>query len=435
MAEAAIPAIVDALPGKGEAVRWSVTQRIGVRFVCSYFSLYCLPGPFTSIPGLQFLEMPLVAMWHAVCPSVAIRVFHLSGQATTYFPTGSGDTTLEYIRNLLVVLIAFLATAIWSMLDRRRANYRALQAWLRLLVRYTLAFTLFGYGFAKVFPLQFQPASFSRLVEQYGQFSPMGVLWSFMGASIPYIIFAGAAEVTGGLLLLLRRTATLGALVSCAVLGNVVALNFCYDVPVKLYSSNLLAMAVFLAAGDVKRLVNVLVLNRPAPPADLSAPRFERRWMRIAVMVFWIAFAGYQLVLQIRSGWLRYEQTYVYAPRPLFGGAYEVESFRADGRDVPPLITEGTRWRRVEFGPQFVTVQMANDSRRGYRANYAPNTNTVTLNERDTLTWSHADSTHVMLEGNLDGSTVSIGMRHVDLSQFPLRSRGFHWINEFPFNR
>lgn len=256
-----------------------------------------------------------------------------------------------------------------------------------------------------------------------------------MGASIPYIIFAGAAEVTGGLLLLLRRTATLGALVSCAVLGNVVALNFCYDVPVKLYSSNLLAMAVFLAAGDVKRLVNVLVLNRPAPPADLSAPRFERRWMRIAVMVFWIAFAGYQLVLQIRSGWLRYEQTYVYAPRPLFGGAYEVESFRADGRDVPPLITEGTRWRRVEFGPQFVTVQMANDSRRGYRANYAPNTNTVTLNERDTLTWSHADSTHVMLEGNLDGSTVSIGMRHVDLSQFPLRSRGFHWINEFPFNR
>jgi hypothetical protein len=45
------------------------------------------------------------------------------------------------------------------------------------------------------------------------------------------------------------------------------------------------------------------------------------------------------------------------------------------------------------------------------------------------------DSTHVMLEANLDGSTVSIGMCHVDLSQFPLRSRGFHWISEFPFNR
>jgi hypothetical protein len=51
MADVAIPAIVDALPGTGEAVRWSASQRIGFRFVCSYFSLYCLPGPFTSIPG------------------------------------------------------------------------------------------------------------------------------------------------------------------------------------------------------------------------------------------------------------------------------------------------------------------------------------------------------------------------------------------------
>jgi hypothetical protein len=235
-------------------------------------------------------------------------------------------------------------------LDRRSADYRALHGWLRLLVRYTLAFNLFAYEFAKVFPLQFQPANFSRLVEQYGQFSPMGVLWSFMGAAIPYIIFAGAAEVTGGLRLLLRRTATLGALVTCAVMGNVVALNFCYDVPVKLYSSNLLRWRCSWRPAMPSGCANVLVLNRPAPPADLGAPRFEGRWMRIAVTVLWIAFAGYQLVLQIRSGWLRYQQTYAHPPRPLLGGAYEVESFRADGRDVPPLITEGTKWRRVEFG-------------------------------------------------------------------------------------
>jgi hypothetical protein len=220
--------------------------------------------------------MPFVAMWHAVWPRVATRVFHWSGHSTTNFPTGSGDTTLDYIRNLLlVVLIAFLATAVWSVLDRRRADYRALHAWLRLLVRYTLAFTLFGYKFDKVFPLQFQPANFSRPVEQYGQFSHMGVLWSFMGASIPYIIFAGAAEVTGGLRLLLRRTATLGALVTCAVMGNVVAFNFCYDVPLKLYSSNLLAMAVSWRPAMPSGCANVLVLNRPAPPADLGAPRFE----------------------------------------------------------------------------------------------------------------------------------------------------------------
>ncbi len=126
-------------------------------------------------------------------------------------------------------------------------------AWLRLLVRYTLAFTLFGYGFAKIFPLQFPPPRLFRLIQPYGDFSPMGVLWNFMGASVPYQIFSGAAEALGGFLLLFRPTTTLGALVSFAVMANVVALNFCYDVPVKLYSCNLLLMAVFLAAGDAPR--------------------------------------------------------------------------------------------------------------------------------------------------------------------------------------
>jgi hypothetical protein len=49
------------------------------------------------------------------------------------------------------------------------------------------------------------------------------------------------------------------------VLANIVALTFCYDVPVKLYSSHLLLMAVFLVAPDLRRLLN-LVWNRPTAP-------------------------------------------------------------------------------------------------------------------------------------------------------------------------
>jgi len=49
----------------------------------------------------------------------------------------------------------------------------------------------------------------------------------------------------GGMLLLFRRTVTLGAIASAAALLNIVLLNFCYDVPVKLYSAHLLLMALF----------------------------------------------------------------------------------------------------------------------------------------------------------------------------------------------
>jgi hypothetical protein len=36
----------------------------------------------------------------------------LSGQPTTYFPTGSGDTTLAYIENVAYVVLALIGTLV-----------------------------------------------------------------------------------------------------------------------------------------------------------------------------------------------------------------------------------------------------------------------------------------------------------------------------------
>ena len=49
---------------------------------------------------------------------------------------------------------------------------------------------------------------------------------AFIGASASYSLFAGLSEFAGGVLLLFRRTALLGAMVSSSVLLNVVVLNF-----------------------------------------------------------------------------------------------------------------------------------------------------------------------------------------------------------------
>ena len=140
-----------------------------------------------------------------------------------------------------------------------------------MLVRFVLGATMLSYGWAKVFPNQMPAPGPDRLLNPIGETSPMGLLWTFMGASSAYQIFAGVGEVVGGTLLFWRRTALLGALVLVVVLANVVALNFCYDVPVKLYSSHLLAMALFIVAPHVPRLLDVLVLNRPAPACEGAA--------------------------------------------------------------------------------------------------------------------------------------------------------------------
>jgi len=418
--------------------RWPLPKRVLFRFWFTYIVFYSLPengkvSVLSWVPGADWVMTPYTKFWHAICPWIAIHIFHLSGQRTTYFPTGSGDTTLGYIENLAFLVVAALAGLVWSVFDRRRLEYRWLNGWLRMLIRYTLAFTLFAYGFAKVFPLQFQPPRLFKLVQPYGEFSPMGVLWNFMGASLPYTMLAGAAEVLGGLLLLFRRTTTLGALVSFGALANVVALNFCYDVPVKLYSSNLLIMAAYLAAGDARRLANVFLLNLPAEPAEPEPPRFENKRFRIAAMALWTVLVGYVLFTNIRGGWTGYKETYLHPTRPPLYGLYRAESFTRTGGT--PLTADAAPWQKVEFQSQFVSVRLADDTVSRFGVNYSPQQSTLTLNKSDTLQWSRPDDSRVILKGTLNGGAVTIELRQIDTSKYLLLNRGFHWINELPFNR
>jgi hypothetical protein len=416
---------------------WSLAQKILFRFAFCYLVLYCAPNFLSFVRWVGRLVPPYLSLWHGITQWTARTVFHLSGRAATYVLTGSGDTTLDYIQVLWYFALALAATMLWSILDRKRRDYRRLDTWLRLLVRYTLSFILFGYGFAKIFPLQFQPTQLARFNQPYGDFSPMGVLWSFMGASMPYTVFAGICEAVPATLLLFRRTATLGALAAAGVLLNVFMLNMCYDVPVKLYSFHLLLMAVFLAAPEFRRFANVFVLNRTAEPSSAPRIRFERRWARIAAAVFQFLFVGYFLFGQISGGWKQYQETYVHPNRPPLYGLYRVESFLTNGKETGASQNPAWRWLSAEF-PAALTVQYLEGLPRYYAVQYDTAARRVTLTVRRTkypLAWSWPDPDHLLLEGKLENDMLSVRLRKIDPSHFLLASRGFHWINEFPFNR
>src|SRR4026208_2091617 len=97
-----------------------------------------------------------------------------------------------------------------------------------------------AYGMIKAIPLQMPAPGLTRLLEPFGNFSPMGVLWYSVGASRPYEIFAGCAELAAGILICIPRTATLGALICLADAIQIFTLNMSYDVPVKLFSFHLI---------------------------------------------------------------------------------------------------------------------------------------------------------------------------------------------------
>jgi uncharacterized membrane protein YphA (DoxX/SURF4 family) len=236
---------------------WPTAGRIGFRFLFVYLALFTFPGPFGYLPFEPFRSASTWIFQTTLALSrwTQIHLFGLDSPAPHAF-TGSADTLYRYATYLNYVLIALLATVIWTLVDRRRPNYSRLDQWLRAWVRFDLATIILGYGFAKVIPTQFGAPSLQAYAQPLGEFSPMGLLWAFMGSSTAYGLFSGLVEVVGGLCLLFRRTATLGALLLIGVMTNVTMLNFAYDVPVKIFSINLLLMAAYIAAPDARRLLD-----------------------------------------------------------------------------------------------------------------------------------------------------------------------------------
>lgn len=45
------------------------------------------------------------------------------------------------------------------------------------------------------------------------------------------------------------------------------------------------------------------------------------------------------------------------------------------------------------------------------------------------------DDRHIRLSGDAGDQRISATLRRIDRDDFLLVNRGFHWINEFPFNR
>ena len=422
------------------AAPWTPAQRVTFRFVCAYLLLYNLPFPLGSIPYVNVAARWYDRLWHAVVPWIGAHVLNLA-HPITVLPNGSGDTTFNYVQDLTRLVLAVLATMVWTATDRRRAEYRTLHHWLRVYVRYVLAFTMLSYGAFKVIKSQFPGPGLERLLEPYGEFSPMGLLWTFMGYSTAYNVFTGLGEMIGGALLFFRRTTTLGSLLLITVLANVVILNFGYDVPVKLYSSTLLLMAIFLIVPDARRLWAVLVANRAAAPANIGMPNIGKR-LDIGRRVLKVGLIGLGVYAPLK---MSYDGHHLYgdaAPKPPLFGIYDVESFAKNGVTLPPLLTDTTRWRRVVVGrPGALSVKLMNDSTRRYLAKVDTAARQVTL-------WTRTDSTirfpftferrgqdGLVLNGVMMGDSLQLRLRRVDHTKFVLMSRGYRWINENPFNR
>lgn len=415
------------------AMRWSPPTRIAFRFFFCFFLLYFPLPLLMAVPRFFQWSWPI---WKAIVPRVGRSVF---GVAAKWEPSGSGDTTWNWVQLFVMVAVSILVTLVWSIADYKRAAYPRLHVALRVYVRFALAIAMITYGVMKVIPTQFAPPHLDRLMQRVGDMSPMGLLWVFMGSSAAYTIFAGLGEIIGGLLLTMRRTALLGALVTAAVMTNVVVMNFSYDVPVKIYSSVLLLAALFIAAPDAKRLLDLFVLNRAVGPRVLQ-PTLRPPWLHHGLRVLRTALVILFVVQSFQRTLFTRRMYRLPDDRAPLHGIWNVDELTVDGVARPPLLTDGTRWQRVVFtGRRGMTIQLVNDTRERYSVMH--DLSGFILKKREDPLWQgsffskRSDPRTLLVEGHMDGRKITATLHKLPEPKFLLTSRGFHWINEQPFNR
>ena len=405
-------------------IHWNTTRKFLLRFVLVFFGLQILPV-------LSFIG-------DDIYPIISKTIFSID--KISLEPTGSGDMYYNYMELFLCFVLAIIASLVWSLFNKKEKGYDTLLHYFLVFCRYYLAYSLIGYGYAKIFYGQFGAPGLERLLQPYGDSSPMGIAWTFIGASKPYTMFSGFAELIGGVLLLFRTTAVLGALIGFVVMFNVMVMNFCYDIPVKLYSTQLVVLSFIIMYCMGHNLKLVLIHNKPTESV-IFKPLFQKKWLKISRVIFKISVLFYLLGF---DGYEQYQSIAEYGPdapkAPLYGIYKPVQLIK--NNDTLKLYSDSSEWKNlvIEYSG-YAMVKQLND--RKIRLKFEVDTikkSIITYEDRDTLnkfnlTYKLLNDTTLQLNGVYKKDTINYVLGKVNLKSFRLINRGFHWVNEYPYNR
>jgi uncharacterized membrane protein YphA (DoxX/SURF4 family) len=399
---------------------------LAYRFVVVYLSVFSVASQILS--GLilfpQFSFPPLGTVWpmHDLTTWLGTRVFHVS---TLEYRGVSADTPFHWVQLAWIVALSAIAAAVWTAVARRRTSVEGSgtsEYWVRLFFRFALAAQMFYFGMAKVIPTQFPPPPLVTLLKPVGDLTPDDLLWTFMGASVSYQMFTGWAELVAGVLLVVPRTATIGAVIAAADMLQVFVLNMSYDVGLKQTSFHLFAISVFLLWPDLTRIGHALV----------DRPRESRRSLFIQ-----LAFGVYLLGMFTRLAVLSWYNPGGpgHAKSPLYG-IWDVEKMAVDREVRPPMFNDyDRRWRRVIFDtPELMIVERLDDSFLHYGASIDSERHTIALRKIQSRLWQASFSydrrgdDELTIDGEIDGHAVHVELQRIGMDVFRLTNGSFRWV-------
>jgi hypothetical protein len=234
------------------------------------------------------------------------------------------DFSSDSVRGvLLYAWLLILSVPLTFLLKKKGPEFsKKLNQIAAIISTYYLAWVLMKYGFDKFFKAQFYSPEPNILYSRVGDLDKDILFWTSMGSSYSYSVITGLFEIIPAFLLLFTKTRNLGILLAIGVLINVLALNIGFDISVKFFVCFLLLISGYLAYPFASNLWNFLS-NQPIQNTPLPKPILEnlavKRWTKTVVL---IGICFEVLFPFLKTGNFNDDT----APRPLYHGAYQVES-------------------------------------------------------------------------------------------------------------
>jgi hypothetical protein len=174
----------------------------------------------------------------------------------------------------------------------------------------------------------------------------------------------------------------------------------------------------------------------------MHRPKYKKRWHFITV------YTGKYLVITalmlfLLSTLIAQRKTYGSdAPKPFMYGIYNVENMSFKGKTLAPLTTDSTRWKQMIISYDgYAQVKTMNDSTFNFTTVFNAKKKELVLNSQDKeaaqyiLTYNVIGKDKLLISGLKGKDSISVSFKRKGPKDFRLINRGFHWINEYPYNR
>lgn len=417
-----------------ENQKYNFKRKLFWRFIFLYIILYIFPYGFEYINELNPED---ISFWKGI--TIWFGQTFLGWEFYINNLQNGFDSKYDYSRFLLIVCISTIGSVIWLFIDSKiKYSYtHKLKVLLQTILRYHIGLTLILYGLAKVFLLQFGSLDINDLETNLGNQSGMGFLWKFMSYSDFYSISTGLIEVTGGVLVLFRRTTFIGAFILFIAMVNVVLVDIGYDVSVKMFAIHLLLMTVLLIFDNLKQLINFFITNKPTIPYNF-APFFNSKKIRYGLKGIILIY----FIISFRNSFKERIRTEKSPNNIEMTGIYEIDIFIKNRDTINSSNSDRLRWETMrlncnKYYPKHVAIKNSDGQTQWFKFEENVLDKTITFKPIENASESEylfnykkTGKNKFTFSGIYKGDTLSFSAKSKMIKDYLLTKNETQWIRD-----